>query len=204
MHVCIARHNTHKHSVSKSPHKHGVTPGALCLQHFLLCGLRSLCHRAVPRNAVPSADGLSCSSVPSENNGQPLLCPFTAAAACKSILECLANWLIKYEGVQCAAVLHRACLASRFGCLILATETVKRTDNGVQQSLNLLCDIMKMGNDAIWTWVFLRTVFGLRFFNNMIRCSAVGIWTSHSELSGYRWWLMIYQDSWLMLSRGWV
>lgn len=35
-----------------------------------------------------------------------------------------------------------------FGCLILVTETVKRADNGVKQSLNLLCDIMKMGNVA--------------------------------------------------------
>lgn len=55
--------------------------------------------------------------------------------------------IVKYEGVQCVSIFHRLHLALCFGCLILVT--VRRTDNRVQQSLNLLCDIMKMGNGAI-------------------------------------------------------
>lgn len=118
----------------------------LWLHHFLLCGLYSLCHKGMLSNNICSVEDLSCNSFLWDKNGQLLLFSFTAPAACKNILECLANWLIKYEGVQCITIFHRLHLALCFGCLILVTETVKRTDNGVQLSKSVVW------HNENWKW----------------------------------------------------
>lgn len=149
--VCILHMQPPKYCIFKRSHNYSIKMITimLWLHHFLLCGLYSLCHKGMPSNNICSVEDPSCNSFLCNKNGQLLLFSFTAPAACKNILEYLANWLIKYEGVQCITIFHRLHLALRFGCLILVTETVKRTDNGVQQYLNLLCDTMKMGNNAV-------------------------------------------------------
>lgn len=126
-----------------------------------------LCHKCILSNDIYSVEDLSCNTLPCDKNGRLLLFSFTAVAACMNILESLANWLIKYEGVWCITIFHRLHLALRFGCLIPVTETVKRTEWSTTVSKSLVW----RDENGKWCSInlsILSTVFALRLFNSVL------------------------------------